>query len=58
VVSWIVVCCGVRCWRLNRFADGNHIRGLFFHLPNASDARTGITKSAKREVISVCNEKA
>jgi hypothetical protein len=49
---------GVRCWRLNGFVDGNLIQGLFFHLPNASDGRTGITKSAKREVVSMCDEES
>jgi hypothetical protein len=28
------------------------------HLPNASDGRTGITKSAKREVVSMCDEES
>jgi hypothetical protein len=40
---------GVRCWRLN---------SLFFHLPKASDGRTGIMKSEKREIISMCDKES
>jgi len=50
------VICDIRCWRLNGLVDGNLIRGLFFHLPDASGGRTGIKKSAKQEVVSMYDE--